>query len=78
MPIVVDDFHYVPAPVRRALARAIKTLIARTRVTLIAVPHEAFDLVRAEPDMDGRVWHLETTHWSHRDLQFIARKALPH
>jgi hypothetical protein len=63
-PIVIDDFQYVPPAVRRAIARAIKTLITRTRVVLIAVPHQAFEPVRAEPDMDGRVWQLEVERWS--------------
>jgi len=73
-PVVVDDFHYVEADVKRALARAVKTLIGTTHVILIAVPHEAFEAVRAEPDMDARIWQLRISHWSIAELEYIARE----
>jgi hypothetical protein len=72
--IVIDDFQYVPQNVRRAIARAIKTLITRTHVVLIAVPHEAFEPVRAEPDMGGRVWQLAVEPWQVYELMFIAHE----
>lgn len=58
VPIVVDDFHYVGDAAQRPIARAIKTVIPLCSVVLIAVPHEAFNAVRSEPDMGGRVSHL--------------------
>jgi hypothetical protein len=73
-PVIVDDFHYVEASVKRAVARAVKTLISTTHVILIAVPHEAFEAVRAEPDMDARIWQLRIAHWSTAELEFIARE----
>lgn len=73
-PVIVDDFHYVEGGTKKALARAVKTLISVTRVILIAVPHEAFEAVRAEPDMDARVWQLRLAPWSQDELQFIARE----
>jgi hypothetical protein len=73
-PVIVDDFHYVDGNTKRALARAVKTLIGVTRVILIAVPHEAFEAVRAEPDMDARVWQLKIAPWSQDELRFIARE----
>ena len=71
---MIDDFQYVPQPVRRAIARAIKTLVTRTQVILIAVPHEAFEAVRAEPDMNGRVFQLRVEPWSIPELTYIARE----
>lgn len=73
VPVVIDDFHYVLQPTQVAIARAIKTLIGLTNVVLIAVPHEAFDAVRAEPDMNGRVWQLPITSWTTDELAYIAR-----
>jgi hypothetical protein len=73
-PVIVDDFHYVETSVKRAVARAVKTLIGVTHVILIAVPHEAFEAVRAEPDMDARIWQLRIQHWSTPELEFIARQ----
>lgn len=73
VPIVVDDFHYVPDDVKRDIARAIKSILPITHVIMIAVPHEAFEAVRREPDMTGRVWNLQIDHWSVDELMFIAR-----
>jgi hypothetical protein len=41
---------------------------------LIAVPHEAFDVVRSEADMGGRVSQLAIELWSVEELEFIAQK----
>jgi hypothetical protein len=73
-PIVVDDFHYVAETAKRPIARAIKTAIPFCKVVLIAVPHEAFDVVRSESDMGGRVSQLAIELWSVEELQFIAEK----
>jgi hypothetical protein len=70
-PVVIDDFHYVPDPVRLPLARAIKTLVRVTHVILIAVPYEAFDLVRREKEMQGRVWRLKVPPWDAEELARI-------
>jgi hypothetical protein len=73
VPIVIDDFHYVPDSVKRDIARAIKSLLPITHVVMIAVPHEAFEAVREEPDMGGRVWQLQIEHWTPDELSVIAR-----
>jgi hypothetical protein len=43
-------------------------------VVLIAVPHEAFDVVRSESDMGGRVSQLGIELWSVDELEFIAQR----
>lgn len=73
LPIVIDDFHYVPASIRTALSRTIKSLIPAIPVLLIAVNAEAFEAVRAEPDLNGRVWRLEIAEWSQEELGEIAK-----
>ncbi|MDA8440095.1 MAG: hypothetical protein M0Z51_14725 [Propionibacterium sp.] len=72
VPIVIDDFHYIPEAARREISRAIKTLIRIVPVVMIAVPHEAFDAVTQEPEMGGRVWHLKITLWTEDELACIA------
>lgn len=74
VPIVIDDFHYVAEGARQAMARAIKTAIPFCKVVLIAVPHEAFDVVRNESDMGGRVSQLAIEFWTVEELKFIAEK----
>jgi hypothetical protein len=73
-PVIVDDFHYVEHNVRRAVARAVKSLITITHVILIAVPHEAFEVVRSEPDMDARMWQLRIQHWSVEELELLGEQ----
>lgn len=74
LPIVIDDFHYVPEDAKQAIARAIKTVIPWTSVVMIAVPHQAFDAVRAEGDMNGRVSQLSIEEWSAEELEYIAAR----
>ena len=74
VPMVIDDFHYVDDDAKEPVARAIKTVILHTKVVLIAVPHEAFDVVRREPDMGFRVQQLPIEAWSRDELEFIAER----
>ncbi len=72
--IVIDDFHYVGEDAKVDLARAVKTIIPFTKVVLVAVPHEAFDVVRSESDMGGRVSLVAIELWTVEELEFIAHK----
>ncbi len=74
VPIVIDDFHYVPGPLKQDIARALKTIIPYTSVVLIAVPLEAFAAVRSEPDMSWRVAQLQIKPWSRSELEYIAHR----
>jgi hypothetical protein len=74
VPVVLDDFHHVADDAKQAVARAIKSVIPFTKVILIAVPHEAFDVVRNEADMGGRVSQLRLALWSVDELHFIAER----
>lgn len=73
VPVVIDDFHYVPDELKIHLVRAIKGLITAVPVVMIAVPSDAFRAVREEPDMGGRVWQQEISPWSEDELIYIAR-----
>ena len=73
-PVIIDDFHSVADGAKVPVARAIKTVILHTKVVLIAVPHEAFDVVRREPDMGFRVAQLPIKPWSQEELEFIAER----
>ncbi len=73
VPIVIDDFHYVPDELKVHLIRAIKGLVTDSPVVMIAVPHDAFRVVREETDMLGRLWQQEIAPWTQDELVFIAR-----
>ncbi|MEZ0111962.1 hypothetical protein ABH920_005980 [Catenulispora sp. EB89] len=72
-PIVVDDFHYIPAEAQLEIVRGLKDLIFEgLPVIVIAVPHRAYDVVRVEREMTGRVQQLKVSFWSDDDLKGIA------
>lgn len=71
--LVVDDFHYIPQAVQRDLVRALKQpVFDGLRVIVAAVPHRAFDAVRVEKEMTGRLEHLHIPPWSEMDLAEIS------
>jgi hypothetical protein len=71
--IVVDDFHYITPDVQMQIVRGLKELIfAGLPVVLASVPHRAFDVVRVEKEMTGRVVQLSIDFWSESELIGIA------
>lgn len=73
--VLVDDFHYVPTDVQLEIARGMKDLVFDgVGFIVAAVPHRAYDVVRVEKEMTGRVTQLEVGFWSESDLEKIAVK----
>jgi hypothetical protein len=77
VPIVIDDFHFMPQPLRIAVAKAVKDLIRYTHVVLIAIPHQAFEPVENQRDMDWRVVQLPVKPWEDDELLKIAQDGFP-
>lgn len=72
--VVIDDFHYVPRDVQLEIVRGVKDLVFDgLGVILASVPHRAFDAVRVEKEMTGRVTHLNVAAWTDTELVEIAR-----
>jgi len=75
VPLVIDDFHYIAADIQASLIRALKEPIYEgVPVILIAVPHRAYDVVRVEREMTGRVVQLPIPSWENNELREIADK----
>lgn len=71
--IVIDDFHYVPSAVQTEIVRGVKDLVFDgVGFIVAAVPHRAYDAVRVEKEMTGRVSQLGVGFWSAADLGKIA------
>jgi hypothetical protein len=49
-------------------------VFAGLKVTILAVPHRAFDPTDVEAELEGRVHHIEIPSWSVEDLLGIAEK----
>lgn len=73
--IIIDDFHYVPSNVQIEIVRGVKDLVFDgVGLIVAAVPHRAYDVVRVEKEMTGRVAQLEVGFWSDDDLKEIAKR----
>lgn len=73
LPLVVDDFHYIPRESQGNIVRALKPLIFDGQpVVIIAIPHRRYDALKVEKEMTGRIAPIEIPIWSIDELQFIA------
>lgn len=73
IPVVIDDFHYIDPKVQGEIVRGLKEpVFDGVPVILISVPHRAFDSVRVEREMTGRVMQLQVPSWTKDDLFQIA------
>ena len=71
--ILVDDFHYMPRDVQIEVAKQLKEAARRDlKIVTSAVPHRADDVIRANPELRGRVTMIDVGYWRPRDLARIA------
>ena len=72
VPLVVDDFHYIPREMQGGIVRALKPLIFEgLPVVIIAIPHRRYDALKVEKEMTGRIAPIEIQPWSESELRFI-------
>lgn len=70
--LVIDDFHYIQREVQLEIVRAVKDLVFDgVPVIFASVPHRAFDAVRVEKEMTGRVAQVEIPLWKEEELARI-------
>lgn len=73
VPLVVDDFHYIPREMQGSIVRALKPLIFDgLPVVIIAIPHRRYDALKVEKEMTGRISPINIPTWSETELQFIS------
>lgn len=71
--ILVDDFHYMPRDVQGEAAKALKEAVRlNIKVCTAAVLHRGDDILRANPELRGRVRSVDLEYWSIDDLVRIA------
>lgn len=72
IPLIVDDFHYLPRSLQATLIRTLKPLVFDgVPVVVVAIPHRRYDAIRVEKEMTGRVIPIEIPPWSNDDLSYI-------
>lgn len=73
--LVIDDFHYLDRDLQTVVVRSLKApIFDGARVVFLAVPHRAYDVVRVEREMTGRVKQVEVPDWNDQELSEIASK----
>ncbi len=71
--VLVDDFHYMPREVQAEAAKSLKEAVRLgVKVCTAAVLHRGDDLVRANPELRGRVRAVDLKYWKPEDLRQIA------
>jgi len=74
LPLVIDDFHYIPRDLQGSLVRALKSpVFDGLPVILIAIPHRRYDALKVEKEMTGRLFPLEIPLWETDELAFIPK-----
>ncbi|WP_152664119.1 hypothetical protein [Sphingomonas sp. SRS2] len=73
--LLVDDFHYIPSDIQKAVIQSLKGAVFKgLPVILLAVPHRAFDPVTVEQELEGRFKHIEIPPWEINDLILIPER----
>lgn len=76
--LVVDDFHYIGRDVQATLVEQFKeSARAGCTIVVVSVPHRSDDVIRANPDLRGRLRIVEVSYWTEEELQNIPRLGFP-
>jgi hypothetical protein len=72
LPLIIDDFHYLPRELQGSIVRALKPLVFDgVPVAVIAIPHRRYDSVKVEREMAGRISNIQIPSWSETELGYI-------
>lgn len=78
VPLVIDDFHYLPRDLQGDLTRVLKPLVFEgVPVIYLAIPHRRYDAIKVEREMNGRVDIVEVPSWDIHELSQIAQLGFP-
>lgn len=78
LPLVVDDFHYIPRELQGKFIRALKSpIFGGLPVVLIAIPHRRYDALKVEKEMTGRLHPIDIPLWEPEELNFIPQTGYP-
>lgn len=73
--LLIDDFHYMPRPAQEEIAKQIKEAVRRgVKIVTASVPHRSDDVVRANPELRGRVMAIDLEYWDENNLMAIANR----
>jgi hypothetical protein len=71
--VLIDDFHYMDRGVQVEVAKTLKEAVRLgVKIVTAAVTHRGDDVVRANPELRGRVRAIDLQYWSRDELRQIA------
>lgn len=75
IPLIIDDFHYLPKELQGSIVRALKPLVFEgIPVIVIAIPHRRYDAIKVEREMTGRIRPISIPAWTEEELYYIAKQ----
>jgi len=73
--VFVYDFHYIAREVQPLVAEQLKAAAeSGVKVCVASVPHRSGDVVRANPELRGRLLAVDMNFWRPEELEQIALK----
>jgi hypothetical protein len=76
--LVVDDFHYIDRDLQASLVEQLKEAArAGCTIVVVSVPHRSDDVIRANPDLRGRLRAIEVSYWTEEELSNIPKLGFP-
>ena len=77
--LFVDDFHYMLRELQADVAKQLKAAAELGIKSCVAtVPHRSDDVVRANPELRGRVKAIDMEYWTNGELAKIGLEGFPH
>ena len=71
--ILLDDFHYMPREIQSEVAKSLKEAVRlNVKIATAAVTHRGDDVLRANPELRGRVRAIDLEYWKSEELREIA------
>ena len=75
--ILLDDFHYMDRAVQVEVAKSLKEAVRLgVKIVTASVSHRGDDVVRANPELRGRVRAIDLRYWKPDELRQIAINGL--
>jgi hypothetical protein len=72
--VLLDDFHYMPRDIQSDVAKNLKEGVRRgVKIVTAAVSHRGDDVLRANPELRGRVRTIDLQYWTKDELREIAK-----
>jgi hypothetical protein len=71
--VLIDDFHYMDRALQAEVAKTLKEAVRLgVKIVTAAVAHRGDDVVRANPELRGRVRAIDLRYWNTDELGLIA------